>query len=175
LAIARVGESEEERLQHDGYPGPSALGHHVGAHSLLIGGQSVIGVIGQQQLDHRRAAPHRIVGVPHERRRRRAGATIDGRVFLVGGGSRSEAYRRRLADLSGRVVAVPDTDETVATGAAVQAAVVVGGDSLERIAERWGLGSGSVVEPLVDASSRRTRWAMVRDGAPMNGTSRLAG
>lgn len=105
----------------------------------------------------------------------RAGATIDGRVFLVGGGSRSEAYRRRLADLSGRVVAVPDTDETVATGAAVQAAVVVGGDSLARIAERWGLGSGSVVEPLVDASSRRTRWAMARDGAPMNGTSRLAG
>ena len=55
---------------------------------------------------------------------RHVGASVDGRIFLVGGGSRSAAYRRRAADLSGTRVTVPDTDETVATGAAAQAAAV---------------------------------------------------
>ena len=44
---------------------------------------------------------------------RRVGATVDGRTFLVGGGSRSAAYRQRAADLSGGPVIVPDTDETM--------------------------------------------------------------
>jgi xylulokinase len=87
-----------------------------------------------------------------------AGASVDGRVFLVGGGARSAAYRRRLADLSGREVTVPDTDETVATGAALQAAVVVTGDGFGEIAERWGLGTGQVVAPGSDATWIRGRY-----------------
>lgn len=82
---------------------------------------------------------------------RSVGATVAGRVFLVGGGSRSEAYRRRAADLLATPVIVPDTDETVAAGAAAQAAAVSGATAPEAIAARWGLGRGPTVEPLGDA------------------------
>ena len=82
----------------------------------------------------------------------RAGSSVNGRLFLVGGGARSTAYRRRTADLFGRSVIVPDADETVATGAAVQAAIVfetparpaVGVDDVSR---RWNLGAGVEVVP----------------------------
>ncbi len=88
-----------------------------------------------------------------------AGVDVAGRLFLVGGGAHSAAYRQRLADLTGRTVRVPDADEAVATGAALQAAVVVGesgtGDparpaSADLFAARqgaWGLGAGSDVSP----------------------------
>lgn len=89
---------------------------------------------------------------------RQVGATIDGRVFLVGGGSRSGAYRQRAADLIGQSVVVPDTDETVATGAAVQAAVVVDGGSFGDVADRWQLGAGRRIEPVADGASIRSRY-----------------
>jgi xylulokinase len=94
---------------------------------------------------------------------RDVGASIDGRVFLVGGGSRSIAYRTRCADLTNAPVVVPRTDETVATGAAAQAAHVVGGGTLDEIASRWSLGAGDVVEPGRDATARRSTYARVRD------------
>jgi xylulokinase len=87
------------------------------------------------------------------------GASVDGRLFLVGGGARSAAYRQRLADLSGRDVIVPHTDETVATGAALQAAVVVGEGTFDDIAARWDLGAGDQVSPSHDGSSVRDRYA----------------
>jgi xylulokinase len=93
---------------------------------------------------------------------RDVGATIDGRIFLVGGGSRSAAYRQRCADLAGDAIVVPDTDETVATGAAVQAAAIACGDALDAVGERWSLGNGAVVEPRHDASSVRIRYAAAR-------------
>jgi xylulokinase len=89
---------------------------------------------------------------------RHAGASVDGRIFVVGGGSRSIAYRQRCADLSGQAVVVPDTDETVATGAAVQAAAAVGAGSLDDVAVRWRLGAGVTVEPGRDATGRRTAY-----------------
>lgn len=76
-----------------------------------------------------------------------AGVKVDGRTFLIGGGAKSEAFRRIVADLSGRALIVPDDDETVATGAAVQAASVSGMGSFVEIAEQWKLGSGPVVDP----------------------------
>ncbi len=88
---------------------------------------------------------------------RSVGATIDGRVFLVGGGSRSLAYRQRLADLLGQPIVVPHTDETVAAGAAVQAAAITGAGSFDELTRRWHLGAGTTVEPRHDA-------AAVRDG-----------
>jgi xylulokinase len=93
---------------------------------------------------------------------RRVGATVDGRIFLVGGGSRSAAYRQRCADLAAASIIVPDTDETVATGAAVQAAAIACGAEPDTIAERWSLGRGRVVEPRHDASSVRIRYAAAR-------------
>jgi xylulokinase len=94
---------------------------------------------------------------------RQVGASVDGRVFLVGGGSRSAAYRQRAADLTSAPVTVPHTDETVATGAAVQAAAVCSGEQLDAIAARWSLGAGTEISPAHDATSVRQRYAGVSD------------
>jgi xylulokinase len=87
------------------------------------------------------------------------GATIGGRVFLIGGGSRSAAYRQRCADLLGHVITVPDSDQTVAAGAAVQATAIVAGYRLEEVSRRWRLGYGIEVVPLADGSSVRRRYS----------------
>ena len=76
-------------------------------------------------------------------------------VFLVGGAARSAAYRRVVADLTGRSVRVPVDDELVAGGAAVQAAVIHHGCDFVEIADAWGLGRGETVEP--DERGRPTR------------------
>ena len=70
-----------------------------------------------------------------------------GRVFLVGGAAHSAAYRRVVADLTGRPVIVPDEPELVAAGAAVQAAAVLHGRDFHEVSDSWGLGCGVVVEP----------------------------
>ena len=87
----------------------------------------------------------------------------DGRLLLVGGGARSAAYRRVVADLTGRPVVVPDADELVALGAAVQAAAVLTGGSFADLATAWGLGRGTVIEPdpTVDAAAIRAAYAEV--------------
>lgn len=75
------------------------------------------------------------------------GVDISGTLHLIGGGSRSAAYRQRCADLWARPVAVPHSDETVATGAAAQAASILDGHDLAAIQQRWGLGASDMVEP----------------------------
>ncbi len=96
---------------------------------------------------------------------RAAGVRDTGRVFLIGGGAKSGAYRQVFADLLQRPVVVPTSDEHVATGAAVQAAVVVGGASFADVVARWGLGGGASVAPLASAdaaSEVRARYAAAR-------------
>jgi xylulokinase len=85
----------------------------------------------------------------------------DGRVVLVGGGAHSEAYRRIVADLVGRPVVVPEAQELVALGAAVQAAVAVTGSSFDEVASAWNLHAGRTIDPdlTVDAASIRGRYA----------------
>ena len=89
------------------------------------------------------------------------GATLDGRTFLIGGGSRSETYRQRCADLLGVEIVVPEADETVATGAAAQAAAVLDDVEVSVIAERWRLGEGLTVGPRHDGTSIRRRYGEV--------------
>ncbi len=86
-----------------------------------------------------------------------------GRVFLVGGGARSAAYRRVVADLLGRPVVVPDDVELVAAGAAVQATAAHLGCDVSEVGDAWGLGVGHVVEPdqRVDAAGIRAAYAGV--------------
>ena len=76
-----------------------------------------------------------------------AGASVGGRLHLVGGGARSAAFRRILANLHGAAVRVPEADETVAVGAAVQAAMALGHRPLE-IASAWNLGAGVDIDPV---------------------------
>ena len=84
----------------------------------------------------------------------RAGARVDGRLLLIGGGARSRAFRQRCADLRFDSLLVPSSDETVAAGAAVQAAICCEGSDVVEVAERWQLGSGTEVEPMIDARGR---------------------
>lgn len=103
---------------------------------------------------------------------REAGAELGGRRFLVGGGARSRAARAFAADLWAAPVLVPDADEAVAAGAAVQAAAVLAGRSPLEVAGQWSLGGGTTVEPPghVDASAVRAAYARAADAA-----ARLAG
>ena len=80
-------------------------------------------------------------------------ATDDGRLFLVGGGARSAAYRQILADLAQRPVVVTAEDELVALGACVQAAARVSGVPIADVQDAWALGMGTTVDPVADASS----------------------
>jgi xylulokinase len=96
-------------------------------------------------------------------------AAVDGRLLLVGGGAHSRAYRQVLADLSGRPVLVPRSEQQVAAGACVQAAAVATGDDPADIADRWRLGEGEVVEPGAGASAAadvRAAYAALRDASP---------
>ncbi len=96
----------------------------------------------------------------------RSVAAADGRVLVVGGGRRSAAYPRILADLTGSPVLVPDADEAVATGACVQAAAIARGVEPMEVAGAWSLGGGRVVEPGPGASSAaaiRERYDARRD------------
>ena len=68
----------------------------------------------------------------------RAGvATREGRLFLVGGGARSAAYRRIVADLAQRPVLVAPAGEHVAKGACVQAAAVFKSCTVGEIVTAW--------------------------------------
>jgi xylulokinase len=95
-----------------------------------------------------------------------AGVECSGRLWLVGGGARSAAYRRVFADLASRPVHVPRVEELVATGACVQAAALLRGRSLDEVASEWNLAIADVTAP--DESSRprapalRARYALAR-------------
>jgi xylulokinase len=102
------------------------------------------------------------------------GVQTDGRLFLIGGGSRSAAFRQTVADLAQRPVFVPDADEHVATGACLQAAAVwlaSQGRPTEGIvgalSKAWGLGGGSETQPnpAADAAALRAAYAALRDSA----------
>ncbi|MDQ3709101.1 MAG: FGGY-family carbohydrate kinase, partial [Actinomycetota bacterium] len=97
----------------------------------------------------------------------RAGVDTSGRRLLIGGGARSPAYRQLAADLWAGPVVVPHAEETVATGACVQAATVVTGQALDEVTATWGLGAGTVVEPSghVDATRQRAAYRVAAAAA----------
>ena len=88
-----------------------------------------------------------------------SGADVDGRLLLVGGGSRSPAYRQRLADISERVVEVPVDQEAVAAGAAVQATVIADLDDrdFDQVAIDWTLDRAEPVDPRPGTEGARVR------------------
>ena len=94
----------------------------------------------------------------------RSGVRAAGDIVLVGGGARSAAYRRVVADLSGRPVVVPDASEHVAAGACVQAAAALRERNVAEIAAEWTLGRGSATEPdaRVDRAGVRGAYAAAR-------------
>lgn len=83
-----------------------------------------------------------------------------GRLVLVGGGARSRAYQRVVADLAQQPVTLPREDELVCLGAGVQAAAILHGRPPEEVATAWGVTGGTTVEPdpTVDADAIRARY-----------------
>ena len=85
-------------------------------------------------------------------------------IRLVGGGSRSAAYRQILADLADRPVMTVSGEEHVAKGACVQAAAALTGAPPEDVIAAWGVGEGEITEPRgIDADAVRAAYAAVRD------------
>jgi len=93
-----------------------------------------------------------------------SGVDTRGQLRLVGGGAKSGAYRRIVADLAQRPVSIPIGDELVALGACVQAAAILRHRGFHEIAADWRLGSGTTVshDPKVDAAAIRSRYAKAR-------------
>ena len=100
---------------------------------------------------------------------RAAGVDTDGHLHLIGGGARSAAYRQRCADLHGRAVMVPDADESVATGAALQAAAAYSQQPMISLAGEWDLGSGDLIEPDPSSSGLQVRAAYATYAAGLGG------
>lgn len=102
-----------------------------------------------------------------------AGASVGGRLHLVGGGARSPAYRQIAADCWSEPVRVPDADEAVATGACAQAAQHAG-LSLAEAADAWGLGVGGDVAPSpgADSAAVRTAYRQAAEAAAGSTSSR---
>jgi xylulokinase len=69
-------------------------------------------------------------------------------LVLIGGGARSEVWRRVVQRLSGRAVSIPESTEFVAIGAAVQAAAAFGGETLREVSARWQTRAGTMLEPM---------------------------
>jgi len=86
-----------------------------------------------------------------------AGVDTSGRLLLVGGGAKSPAFRRIVADLAQRQVNVPGDAELVASGACVQAAAALHQRPFDEIATAWNLGHSERVDPdsQVDADAVR--------------------
>lgn len=84
-------------------------------------------------------------------------------LVLVGGGARGSTWRDVVRRLSGRPVLVPDAEELVAIGAAVQATAVLRGESPAAVARRWNTLSGTLLEPLPVDEARIALIGGVRD------------
>ena len=76
-----------------------------------------------------------------------SGLDPDAPLILIGGGARGEVWQRTVARLAHRRVLVPDADELVALGAAVQAAACLSGDPPDVVARRWAKSAGTEIEP----------------------------
>ncbi|MEX1126654.1 MAG: FGGY-family carbohydrate kinase, partial [Acidimicrobiia bacterium] len=83
-------------------------------------------------------------------------------LILIGGGARGVAWQKVIADLSQRSLVVPETDEPVALGAAVQAASMLTGADCSDIAESWSTMKGPVIDPIGPGGNTLERIGEVR-------------
>ena len=93
-----------------------------------------------------------------------AGVPTGGRLFVVGGAARSNAFQRVVADLAQRPVSVPKVADAVCLGAAMQAAAVLQGATTAEIAAAWGFDTAREVEPSLDVDAARIREDYARAG-----------
>lgn len=78
----------------------------------------------------------------------RVGVPRTGRLVLTGGASRSIAYRQPAADAFDTCVQISPSVESVAVGAAMQAAACASGCDVSAVRDRWAPPTEPVAEPL---------------------------
>ena len=84
-------------------------------------------------------------------------------LVVVGGGARGDTWREVVRRLSGRPVLIPDAEELVAIGAAVQATAILRGEPPAAVARRWNTLAGTRLEPVARDERRLALIAGVRD------------
>jgi xylulokinase len=89
-------------------------------------------------------------------------------LVLVGGGAQGRTWRDVVRRLSGRPVSIPDADEFVAIGAAVQATAVWRDETPASVARRWGTSRGMVLDPEPRDEARLQEIRAVRDAVAGN-------
>jgi xylulokinase len=83
------------------------------------------------------------------------GIAASGRTILIGGGARAQAYRQVIADFTGRPALTVDAPEGTARGAAIQAAAVVRGETVEEVSREW---APMVTSTTMPAADRNNIW-----------------
>jgi xylulokinase len=109
-------------LRHDTEPGEILLAAYEGAVASLVEALELLAGVG-------------------------SGLDPDAPVVLIGGGARGQVWQRTVGRLSGRAVVVPEAEELVALGAAVQATACLTGEAPEAVAHRWGTRAGTQLDP----------------------------
>ena len=94
-------------------------------------------------------------------------------LMVVGGGARGRTWIEVVRRLSGRPVLVPDAEELVAIGAAVQAAAIDGGEDPAAVAARWETSAGTRLDAVPRDDERMARIRAL--SAAVAGTPALAG
>ena len=84
-------------------------------------------------------------------------------LVVLGGGARGRTWVDVVRRLSGRAVLIPDAEELVAIGAAVQAAAILGGEDPGVVAARWGTSAGTLLEPVPRDDERLARIGALRN------------
>jgi len=100
-----------------------------------------------------------------QRHLERVGVEVGGRVIVVGGGARSQAYPQVLADTVGRPVLAADAPEATARGAAVQAAAVASGRPVSDVRTEWTPATRVLAEPR---PFRTEAWDRYTQAAALN-------
>ena len=91
------------------------------------------------------------------------GMDPDAPIVLVGGGARGTTWRDVVRRLSGRSVLVPNAEELVALGAAVQATAIWRSESPATVARRWRTDAGVLLGPFARDDERLAQIARIRD------------
>ncbi|MFD1714880.1 xylulokinase [Amnibacterium flavum] len=91
------------------------------------------------------------------------GIEVTGRTIAVGGGARSLAYRQVLADLTGRPVNTVEAPEGTARGAAIQAAAVVRGETVDELSRSWSPPITTTTSPTADRNDVWDRYLALSD------------
>jgi xylulokinase len=128
-------------LRHDTEPGQILLAAYEGAVASLVEALELLAGVG-------------------------SGLDPDAPIVLIGGGARGRVWQETVARLSGRAVVVPDAEELVALGAAVQATAVLTGEDPAEVARRWDTRGGLTLEPPAEPDTETlARIRGVRDAA----------